>query len=218
MLSTKNISTESSRTSKNLNPGTQAVKINSISLAKGYELDSLRVILDLEGPDMGEDFEGFPVTFGDNIGPKSKGQVGKVRMSQFDYKDGVTKSGRPVKRDQGILQSLMVLSKALGKDEELNKVEADTIEEFVEEANTVLSGDTYINIVLGGKAYIKNGYTKYDLFIPFGKDGKFSFEAIGVKDSNLMEFNPDVHIIKLKTEEVKSFEPTEQKNTSSFSL
>lgn len=217
MLSTKNITTDSSRNSKTLLPGVNEVKINSISLVKGYDADSYKVILDLEGPEIGEGFEGFLTDYEDKDSPRHLGQIGRVRLSQYDYKDGATKSGKPVKRDQGILQSLLVLAKTMGKEEDLNKVEADTIEEFVAEANTVLSGDTYFNVVLGGKTYEKGGYTKYDLFIPYGRDGKFSMEAIGVKDSKLMEYDPKIHIVQTKAAEtVETFEPVQKH--SSFQL
>lgn len=208
MLSTKNISAEGSRYSKTLVPGSQSVKVGAISLAKGYDVDSLKLIYDLEGPDMGEDFEGFLVNFEDKDGPRHKGQIGRVKASQYDYKDGTTKGGKPVKRDQGILQSLLVLAKALNKEEELNALEADTIEDFVDGANRVLVGDTYINMVIAGKTYEKGGYTKYELFIPYGRDGKYAMEAMGVKDSKLMEFDLALHIIKAKpAEPVEEFEP-----------
>lgn len=212
MLSTKNI-TETSRFSKTLNPGKHTVKLNSISLSQGYEADSYNVHLHVEGPDLGSEFEGFFVNPEDKNGPRYKGQIGRIRLSPFAYKDGVTKTGRKVSRDQNILQGLKALSKALGKEAQLDAIEAETIEEFVDQASQVLSGPDYFNIVAGGKQYERNGYKQYDLFVPNSKDGKYGFEPLDVKESRLMTFDPAIHITGVSNAKpVDSFEPAPADN------
>ena len=44
MISTKNINTNGSSLSKVLEPGNKAIKINSISLEKGYNEDNVKVL------------------------------------------------------------------------------------------------------------------------------------------------------------------------------
>lgn len=221
MLSTKNI-TEVKSVSKTLVPGKQSIKINSITLGKGYEANSYNVYINAEGPDQGEDFEGFLVNFNDKTGPRFKGQIGRIRLSQYAYNDGVTKTGVKVNRDQNILRGLMSLATALGKKEDLDTIESNDIEDFVSQASTVLSGETFINAIVAGKTYDKGGYTQYDLYFPPNKDNKYAYENMSVDstDSKLITYDPTIHITHKMvsaspTQHVESFEPT---TDTSFSL
>lgn len=207
MLSTKNVP-ETTRFSKTLNPGEHTVKLNAITLQPGYEAGSYDVLIHVEGPDLGADFEGFMVDPQDPSKGNFKGQVGRVKLSPFAYKDGETRSGIKVSRDQSILRALISLARAVGKKDELDAIEADTIEDFVAQASTILAGPTEFNIVAGGRQYERNGYKQYNLFIPVPKDGKFGIEAVGVKDSKLMKFDPAVHITgTANAKPVENFEP-----------
>lgn len=209
MLSTKNI-VEKKSLSKNLYPGVQQCKINSIVLEQGYNLGSYKLVLNLESEDRGDDFEGFFLDGKSQTGPRYRGQVSKVRFHQYMYEDREY-NGMKFNRDQDILKALKSLSVALNKTAMLDSIEASTIEEFVEKASVVLSGNTFLNFCIGGKEYLdKNGYTKHDLFIPAYKAGEVGFEALGVATSKLAKFNEDIHIIKMKkADTVQSFEPTQ---------
>ncbi len=220
MLSTKNITdTGSTFVSKSLNPGKNIVRINSIALTKGYDADSYRVLLNMEGPDLGDDFEGFYLDPVSKSGDLYKGQTGRVRLSAFDFKTSVTKTGIKIDRDQSILRKLKELAVATNTSDLLDAVEANNIEEFVEEANTILTG-VYFNAVLAGKTYEKNGYTQYDLYLPNTKDGKVPVESTNVdeKDSKLITYDPAVHIYVSKPKTVDSFEATGAKTDNSFNL
>ena len=212
MLSTKSVVEVSSK-SKTLTPGLHKVKINNITLQPTpYDQTQYNVNLNVEGEDLGENFEGFLSDPANPSSPRYKGQIGRVGLSQYAYKDAVLKTGTEISRDQSILRALNGLAKALNKKDQLDTIEANSIEEFVEEADKVLSGPTYINMVIAGKAYEnKQGYTAYNLFVAAAKDGKYGYEQDGVKDSKLVEFNPNVHIVGLKPKEVESFTPAAEK-------
>jgi hypothetical protein len=198
---------------KTLSPGKHKVTINSIKLGQGYGEGSYNVYLNVEGPDLGPDFEGFFIDANAKSGPRYAGQVGRVRLSPFPYKDGVTKTGIVINRDQSILKGLKSLSKAVGLSDELDAIEADTIEEFVEKANDIFVKAKPFNIICGGRAWDNKGYTQYDLFVPNSKDGKYGFESADVdpKDSKLMIFDPSTHIQQPKAAEtVQNFEPQPQ--------
>lgn len=207
MLSTKNI--PESKQAKTFGPGNHKAKVNRIELAAGYNPGSYNVYLHLEGEDQGADFEGFFIDAESKSGPRYKGQVGRVRMSAYAFEDGVTKSGIKVNRDQSILRGLMNIAKVLGKQDQLNLVEADTIEEYVPLASKVLAGDTFINWCIAGKEYERGGYTNYDLFLPNSKNNEFAYEADGVSNSKLMKFDRNIHITgKVAAKTVDSFEAT----------
>jgi len=212
MLSTKNIA-ETVNVAKTLTPGAQSVRLNSISFMPGFNAGSLRVHLNVEGPDMGPDFEGFFIDPNNQNLGRYKGQVGRIRLSPFDYESGVTPTGVKIDRDQSILRDLVKLASALNKREQLDTIEADTIEDFIGKASVLLSGREYFNVVAGGKQYEKGGYTQFDLFIPRSKDGKLGFESASVapEESKLMEFDPSKHITgkpaAAPAQTVDSFEP-----------
>lgn len=208
MLSTKNISTEAKSKAKNLYYGNQQCKINSIALEPGWKLGVYKLILNLEGPEQGADFEGFYVDPQNPALGRYKGQISKVRFYQYSYEDRVN-NGVEYKRDTDILKSLKSLAITLGKGKELDDINANTIEEFVEKASVLLSGPTFLNFCLGGKQYTKDGYKKYDLFVPAWKNGEVGFEAVGTTPSKLAKFDEAKHLIipKEEAQEVASFEP-----------
>jgi hypothetical protein len=52
---------------------------------------------------------------------------------------------------------MIYLSEVLNKRDDLDMIEADTIEEFMKSADSVLSGDTFINACVGGREWENKG-------------------------------------------------------------
>ena len=55
--------------------------------------------------------------------------MGRVRFSQYAYETKTLPSGVKVDRNENILRALMTLAKAQNKSEDINEIEADTIED-----------------------------------------------------------------------------------------
>ena len=163
MLSTKDMSAGSGKARPVIGVGNQKVKINSITFDQTpYDKDAYNVVLHVESEPVGGEFEGFLVDPNDANGPRYKGQVGRIRLSPYPFKDATLPSGREVKRDTEVLKSMIYLSEVLNKRDDLDMIEADTIEEFMKSADSVLSGDTFINacacwIVTGKQSRDGNG-------------------------------------------------------------
>ena len=219
MLSTKNL--PDTNVPKTFGPGNITASITRIELAPGpaYKPGSYQVNIHLEGPDMGNSFEGFYKDAVNKTGERYKGQVGKVRMSEYPFADGITKKGTPVNRDESIMRGLQNLARVVGKEKELNDIEVPTIEELVAFASELLSGSKPVNWCIGGKEYTnKDGYLNYDLFLPATKGLGYAYEAVGATPSKLLTFDPATHIVKKKDPEaVIEFEP-EVKLDTSFNL
>lgn len=203
---------ESAGTPKTLGPGNITAKVYDIKLLKGYKENSLHVVLLLEGEDMGAGFEGFLVDPDNKMGPRFKGQVGRIKLTQWAYEDGVTPSGYVVNRDENIMKALRNLSKALGKMDEIINIEAKTIEEVVEKAAVILKGDAFLNWTVAGREYDKDGYTNYDLFLPKPGKNEVVYEIPGTVPSKLVKFDASKHIIENVKNKPASdeFEPTEK--------
>jgi len=211
MIGTKNVTT-ASKGSKTIEPGNVTCKITSVTLKPftlvmgGYE-----VILNLETKPMGDGFEGFWINPADQSQGRHLGQVGKVKLSQWAYKDGETKTHVPISRDTEMLKDLKRLCEGLGPvaikwfDDEDNK--HSTIESLFEAFNnTQPFKDIYMDFCISGKEYMnKQQYKAYELFLPKFTKVSQPYELEGTKASKLAIFSPAEHIIPIKGEAVSNF-------------
>jgi len=197
------------------------VKINSITFDQTpYDREAYNVVLHVESEPVGGEFEGFLVDSNNPNGARYKGQVGRVRLSPYPFKDATLPSGREVSRDTEVLRAMIYLSEVLGKRDELDSIEANTIEEFMESADKVLSGDTFINACIGGREWEnKEGYINYDLFLPRNSRDGVALEALDTENSRLFKFSKEEHVRELKkTQTTSSFEPASSNAGDDFDL
>lgn len=223
MLSTKDITTGSGKAKPVISVGNQVVKINSITLEQTpYDKEAFNVMLHVESQPVGGDFEGFLKDQNNPTGPRYEGQVGRVRMSPYPYKDTTLPTGRTISRDTEILKAMVMLSESLGKRAELDAIEAQTIEEFVVSCNKVLGNSAFINTCIGGREWEnKEGYVNYDLFLPRASKDGVPVEAIDVETSRLLKFNKEEHIKPLQKKAsapVDDFNPFGETTGSDFDL
>lgn len=206
-LDTKNIKGGGTGgTPKTLGPGNVVCKLNGITV-EDFTLKpgAVHVMLHLEGPDQGPDFEGFWLNKDDQSLGRHKGQVARVKASEWAYADGTTKSGIAVSKENEILKFIKNLCIAFGCSDWLVAQDGkhETIESLVNALNMDKPyGEKAIEFCIAGKEYTnKNGYTDYDLFLPkYSKAGA----AFGTK---VVTFNPEEHIKKKKVDAVSEFEP-----------
>jgi len=170
MLTTKDIQTQKSggKTPKIFRPSNIKAKVNSIFVQQQKSNpDALFLIMNLEGEDLGPEFEGFYYNSEKPELGRAKGQVARVKFSQYSYKDMVTKSGYPVSRDRQILRDIVSLAEALGVRTEIDNIESESIEDFVAAASKFLNNGVFLNWCIGGSAYLKDdGNKDYTLYLP----------------------------------------------------
>lgn len=208
-LSTQNIPKQGGGVMKTLEPGNQAVTIVSVEMKPfTFKPGAYEIHLNVVGKDMGPDFQGFFIDKNNESLGRYKGQVGRVKASEWAFADGVTKSGIKISRDTEILKWLNSLCEAIGKkswmDAQDNK-HAD-IESLV---NAFIMDKPFenleLNMCIAGKEYMNKEFLKYDLFLPkFSKTG-VPFELANVEKSKLAIFDEKVHIIRKKVENVANF-------------
>jgi hypothetical protein len=214
MLSTKDMSAGSGGTKPVIEPGNQVIKINSISFDQTpYDADAYNIVLHVESEPIVGEFNGFLKDMNNPNGPKYEGQVGRVRFSPYPYKDTVLQNGNEISRDTEVLKAMVYLSEVLNKRAELDRIEANTIEDFMVKCNNLLGNSGYINACLGAREWEnKDGYTNNDLFLPKRTKSGVPLEALDVENSNLLEFDRnDVNhlrqIVKNDTPKADNFEP-----------
>jgi len=213
MLNTKDMSAGSGKARPVINPGNQVIKINKITFDQTpYDKEAYNIVLHVESEPVKGEFDGFLIDPDNQDGPRYKGQVGRVRMSPYAYKDATLPSGREVKLESDVMRAMIYLAETLDKRDDLDSIEADTITEFMDSVNQVLSGDTYINACIGSREWEnKEGYINNDLYLPrMSKDG-IPLEKLDVENSRLYEFSKKDHVREVQKKDsqtTQSFEPT----------
>lgn len=214
MISTKDIASESTGGGlpKTIKPGENVLKINSVGLKRFPFMEAdggYYFVLNVETKPI-DDFEGFLKDQNDESLGRYEGQVGEIKTNRYFYKDGKTKSGIEVFRDEEILKQVRKISiVSTGNTKWLDSVDGkfETIEELVEAFNEsgVFKG-LYFKFTVAGKEYErKNGYTGYDLYLPKLTRETVAFELEDVITSKLLNFNESDHWIKLQSKPTESF-------------
>lgn len=219
MLNTKDMSAGSGRTKPVLDPGNHVVKINSITLDQTpYDSESYNIHLHVETAPVGGDFEGFFKDYNDQSKGRYDGQIGRVRISPFPFKDTTLPSGREISRDQEILKHMITLAETLDMRDALDSINAETIEDFMRECDDLMGGSKLINMCIGGREWEnKEGYINNDLYLPrISKDG-IAMEALDKENSRLLQFDRAVHVKALVKKETSNDETPFKANSGSGS-
>ena len=207
MLNTKDMQVGAGKTRPLIGPGNNVVKINSITLDQTpYDSEAHNLNLHVETKPVGGDFEGFFRDKDNESKGRYEGQIGRVRMSPYPYKDATLPSGREINKDQEILKAMIFLSEVVNKRDQLDKIEAATIEDFISKANSVLCGD-FFNVCLASREWEnKEGYINNDLYLPkLSKDGVPAESMdVEISSSRLITFNKAEHVREVQ----KKAEPT----------
>jgi len=227
MLSTKDLS-DNKKPSKMIQPGNHTCKILSITLqTMPYDKDACNLILQVEGPDLGDKFKGF---FIDKDNPSKgyhKGQIGRLRASEYPFADKEFDDGTKIFRDREIMKFIKNLCLALGELSWIQEQDGKhpTIQSFIDKFNAdKLYEGKFLRMCIGGKKYQNlQGYTNHDLFLPRPNKLGFAFESESVPEamSKLAVFDPLIHITEKKPKATKSFKadtPVTQKTKDQFSL
>lgn len=211
MLSTKDVKAPSASQgmSKTLNPGNHVCTINGIQLVPfPYKPDSYHLVLSLEGPAL-ESFEGFFINKDDESKGRYAGQIGTVKVSEWAYADGQTKSGIDIKKDEEILKAIKGLCTSLGIDSWFTGADGKyaTIEDFVKAFDTEKPfAKKPMLYCIAGKEYTnKGGYNAYELFLP-----KYTKAGAPYGNENVVKFTEADHIKKKKAEAVTDFDTSAQ--------
>ena len=213
MLSTSGMSAGSGKVKPVIDSGNQELRINSLTLnAPPYDQTAYDLVLNVESKPMGADFEGFLVDVNNPSGPRYQGQVGRVKFQRYAFNNATLPSGREVKRDESLLKALINLAEVTGKRAEVDAIQANTIEDFVSKAGSLLCDGNFYNFCVGGREWEnKEGYTNLDMYLPRFTAQAVPMEAIDVENSKLITFNSSEHIVPLKnktqSQSVNTFEP-----------
>lgn len=172
MFNSSEVKSEKQFVGKYINVGIQDLKINSIEVKTSAAGDKKQVTFNVEGPEVKD--LGFEAVEG------AKGPVGRVKTMYLSSEG-----------QKAITAMFARIADAIGTREELNKVNAATLEEYVEAANKILTGK-FAKFNVGGEEYI-NPKQKISVNLHFIVNYKaeiFNFvESLGMVTSKL-KFDP----------------------------
>mgnify|MGYP003115061200 FL=1 len=226
MLNTKDMSTGGGKIRPLMGPGNSVVRINSITLDQTpYDANAFNLHLHMETEPVKGEFEGFLRDKNNEAMGRYEGQIARVRMSPFPYKDATLDNGREISKDQEILKAMIFVSEVLNKRDELDAIEAATIEDFIGKCNNLFSNSDFFNVCLASREWEnKEGYINNDLYLPkLSRDG-VPMEALNKENSRLLTFDKATHVRavnKTSDSTVKataSFEPVNNSAGSDFAL
>ncbi len=215
MFNTQGMTAGSGKAKPVIGPGNQVARINSITFDQTpYDANAFNIMLHIEGEPMDGEFQGFLKDQNNPNGPRYEGQVGRVRFSPYPFKDTILPNGNEISRDTEVMKAMVFLAEALDKRAELDKISANTIEEFMSACNATFSGTGFVNMCLGAREWEnKEGYVNNDLYLPKMSKGNVPVEAIGSEPSKLITFdsNDTNHlrkVVKTVAAPTSGFEPT----------
>ena len=225
-LSTTDLGGGGNNLPKTISPGNHTLKINSIQLEDFRFIENAKHLLIHVETKPIEGFEGFAIDKDNPEAGNYKGQIGRVKASQYAYADGETKSGIKIQRDKSIMMFLQNFCKTLGLTEWFIAQDRmhETIEDFVNEFNkTATFKDKYFEFCVAGKEYMnKSGYINYDMWLPKAENGKY---GLANEPGRVITYNEAKHLRKLEVTEVKSFGdddefalPKKKNSSTDFSL
>lgn len=194
---------------KVLQPGNTVIKITSLNLKRPpFDEKQIEIGFECEGEPI-EGFEGFWVDKDDPSKGRYSGQVGRVRASEWNFKDGNI-GNTSISRDAEIMKYLLQFTRAIGKEQWLKDQDDkhDTIEELLDQMNKDRPfKDIWLSACLGGRSYLnKDGFVNYDLYFPKFTAKSVPLEIKGTEPSRLIKFDKDAHI---KTPKVKKADKTD---------
>jgi hypothetical protein len=164
-------------TSKILTPGEHYCRILEVGLqTPPWNDEAYFVTLKLEGPNLGESFEGIAIDKTNPALGNHSGQIATVNSFRYPFST-YEYQGKEIQRDQQIFNWINSLATQMGVMPEIQKagIKAETIEEYVTAVTPFLTNpELWGTFTIAGREYYKEGYDKpnYALFFP-KKSGKF---------------------------------------------
>ena len=213
MLSTRDVN-QSTGQRKTLAPGNHTVTIYDLKLELGpaYTPNSYHIVLHVEGPNLGPDFDGFLKDPNNPNGPRFAGQIGKVRMDYYEFADGTTKSGAKVNRDYSMLRAIDMLSIACGVQDRVKAIDAADWDDMIRQVKNIVVG-RQVSICAGAREYTgKTGYKEFQLYLVKPYQGKQPITQVG--DANIITYDAANPYHLRKEKEAKTVEQFESKSSA----
>lgn len=198
-IGTKEVKVGGGSLPKTFIPGNHTCKINTMRLdrpafAKNGE-EMYYIVMDLETKPLGGAYEGFFIDKDDESKGRYLGQTGRLKTSQWPYKDSEY-NGKKWDMVDEIIKFLKSVCIEMGSDW-MDKADGkyDTIEEMVKAFNNDAPfKDIYFAWCIGGQQIQgDDGYPKYYMHLPKFSRGTKLF-TLENDEADLLEYDKAIHL------------------------
>lgn len=179
------------------------LKIEAVPVPWDNDNNQVNLVLDVMTEDLGDDFEGFFIDYKDQSKGRYPGQIGRVRASEWAFSN-FSNEKFSTTTEEGIGRFLKSLLYTSGKKQWYD----DNIDLYPEYNGLIAAinkekvlKNIYFEMTIGGRGYVdKNGYTKYDLYLPKCSKEEYPYILWGDDEakSSLLKYNPQYHMIPPK--------------------
>lgn len=191
------------KTPKTINPGRVTVRINSLELISRVPGEretttwddpnaTHTIMMHVETPPVQEEgFEGFFRDMNNQAAGRYEGQVGRVKLNSLPYKNKDNKPWHMQAR-----MDLKRLSNTMGLSEMLSTIQADSMTDLVQTIGKIMASEgKFLDMIVAGSAFMKDGYTNYSLNVAWNK-GRNGSAYVLSGDSGLFDYDAELDIFK----------------------
>lgn len=181
---------------KSLGLGNHKVRIFGIELrSMPYDVEQKELILTLVSRSNEPNFEGWAIDLDNPSKGTFPGPMSRVTTSPFKFENKTLAEGKVINRDVEIMKTIARIADELKIREELDKVDVETIDEYIQAVSHLFRASTNkLNVLIGGSQYLnKEGKLRVNYTFPYLKKGR-AFQSADAEDNIVPVYNEVEHL------------------------
>ncbi len=198
---------------KNLGLGNHTVRVYGIELrSMPYNAEQMELVLTLVGKSNDPNFEGWPIDMDNPNKGTFPGPMSRVATSPFKFESRTLADGVRIDRDAQIMKTIAHLADELGVRNDVDEVDAATLQEYVQAVSHIFrSAKSKLNVLIGGSKYLnKEGKLRTNYSFPYLKKGR-AFQSADAEENIVPEYDEATHLYvpeKVKSALVQESQPS----------
>lgn len=181
---------------KNLGLGNHVARIYAMELrSMPYNREQMELVLTLVGNSTDPNFEGWPIDPENPNKGTFPGPMTRVATSPFKFESRTLADGTYIDRDAQIMKTIAIIADELGVRADLDEINANTLEEYVQTASHLFKASkSKLNVLIGGSRYLnKEGKLRTNYSFPYLKKGR-AFQNALAEENIVPAYDESVHL------------------------
>lgn len=181
---------------KSLGLGNHTVRIFGIELrSMPYDQEQKELILTLVGKSNEPNFEGWAIDLENPSKGTFPGPMSRVTTSPFKFENKTLADNKVINRDVEIMKTIARIADELRIREELDAVDVETLEEYVQAVSHLFRAcSNKLNVLIGGSQYLnKEGKLRTNYTFPYLKKGR-AFQSAEAEDNIVPVYDEQQHL------------------------
>jgi hypothetical protein len=181
---------------KNLGLGNHVARIFNMELrTMPYNAEQMELVLTLVGNPTEPNFEGWPIDQDNPSKGTFPGPMTRVSTSPFKFESRTLSDGTYIDRDAQIMKTIAIIADELNVRSQLDEVDAETLQEYVQAASHIFKASkTKLNVLIGGSKYLnKEGKLRTNYSFPYLKKGR-AFQSVDAEQNIVPAYDESTHL------------------------